>query len=393
MPAQACSSRQLSEYVAASVVLHCLDGWSYLANAVGALLDGEQWSAIHMAYYAELRAAMSFLASDGIGVFNFQHCWVDNQEKGVFFNGQGTHRFVWDAVERWAQEPVKSTRLLELFRVHGTTFTDWLKAAGYGAGGPIPGKLAHDWLLNWSIDLKEFTDDRDLRNEMSYRPQRLHHQQQRQAITVTLTNILELWRSCEPATSDRFSMLDIFLLRLALEDVYRTSTGWRPHGLRYIRHINRVFANLGFPTIGFLYDFLIKKDLSSQNFILSEARRPGMTPKHGIRPLSVISRALLLLRLASAAASDLLSYAAISSSEIAFWTDQLGLDIGLWDMGAAPASIVDLWSDIEAAIGAVSNWCDLHGAGASVLQARKSLGGDITQLKQFQRVGLWGIGL
>jgi hypothetical protein len=62
-------------------------------------------------------------------------------------------------------------------------------------------------------------------------------------------------------------------------------------------------------------------------------------------------------------------------------------------MGAAPASIVDLWSDIEAAIGAVSNWCDLHGAWASVLQARKSLGGDITQLKQFQRVGLWGIGL
>jgi hypothetical protein len=54
-----------------------------------------------------------------------------------------------------------------------------------------------------------------------------------------------------------------------------------------------------------------------------------MTPNHGIRPLSVISRALLLLRLASAAASDLLSYAAMTSSEIAFWTDQLGLDIGL----------------------------------------------------------------
>jgi hypothetical protein len=60
--------------------------------------------------------------------------------------------------------------------VRVTTFTDGLRAAGYGAGGAMPGKLARDWLLNWSIDLKEFTDDRDLRNEMSYRPQRLHNQ-------------------------------------------------------------------------------------------------------------------------------------------------------------------------------------------------------------------------
>lgn len=33
--------RQLGEYIAASVVLHCIDGWSYLANAVSAILDGE----------------------------------------------------------------------------------------------------------------------------------------------------------------------------------------------------------------------------------------------------------------------------------------------------------------------------------------------------------------
>ena len=54
------------EYVAASAPTHLIDGWSYLARAIDALLRGDAPAAVHLGYYAELRAAMSLLAGGGI---------------------------------------------------------------------------------------------------------------------------------------------------------------------------------------------------------------------------------------------------------------------------------------------------------------------------------------
>src|SRR6476661_7745516 len=54
---------QLAEYVAASAILHCSDGWGYLGRAMGAQLQGDIGTSRHLAYYAELRAAMSLLAA------------------------------------------------------------------------------------------------------------------------------------------------------------------------------------------------------------------------------------------------------------------------------------------------------------------------------------------
>src|ERR1700722_3788839 len=56
--ASSIKQRQLSQYIAASVILHCNDGWSYLGRSLGALLRGDPHRARHMAYSAELRAGM-----------------------------------------------------------------------------------------------------------------------------------------------------------------------------------------------------------------------------------------------------------------------------------------------------------------------------------------------
>ncbi len=63
----------LASYIAASSTIHCMDGWSYAARAVEAELSGDIDAARHLAYYAELRAAMSILAGAGVGVFHNQH--------------------------------------------------------------------------------------------------------------------------------------------------------------------------------------------------------------------------------------------------------------------------------------------------------------------------------
>lgn len=73
LPITAEHKRNLAQYIAASVALHSNDGWSYLGRSVACLLAGDTHRALHLAYYAELRAAMSLLASAGIGIFNNQH--------------------------------------------------------------------------------------------------------------------------------------------------------------------------------------------------------------------------------------------------------------------------------------------------------------------------------
>ena len=83
----------IAGYIAASVTLHCFDGWSFLTHATSCLLDGDVSAAVHMAYYAEIQAEMSLLASDGIGVFSGKHIWLDNSGHTHEFDGS-THDVV-----------------------------------------------------------------------------------------------------------------------------------------------------------------------------------------------------------------------------------------------------------------------------------------------------------
>ena len=44
---QCVNDAQIAEYIAASVTLHCFDGWSFLAHAVGCILEGDVGGAVH----------------------------------------------------------------------------------------------------------------------------------------------------------------------------------------------------------------------------------------------------------------------------------------------------------------------------------------------------------
>jgi hypothetical protein len=248
-------------------------------------------------------------------------------------------------------------------------------------------------LLKWSIDLEEFVDDRKLRNEVSYRPQRLRTFSRPAPLDTTLRNIIDLWHACEPTTTERFSTLDIHLLRAALQGVYRFRIGRAPRGSAFEHEIKKTFANLGLPANGTLYEFLAGNLAPDNHSIFIEAKKHGKNEQGILQPLSVIARAFLMLRLASAAVNDLLLNAAVSSTSISFWLNTLGADIGLWDNGAAPAQMVDLWSDIQPAIDSISQWCDLNLAPIYTLNARRDLPYDLWQFKHFERAGLWAIGL
>lgn len=380
---------QLSEYLAASVFLHCSDGWSFLSNAVNALLNGDMGTAVHLAYYAELRAVMSFLASEGIGVFDNNHFWFDNSGSCHLLKGPRTHDMVWLAVDSWARVPMSRNRLLDLFTIEGRTFVDWLTATPI-IGTMTVSALASEWLQAWSIDLKVIAKDQHLRNEVSYRPQGIVSLHQDVDFNDTLTRLVDYWKACEPSFAGMLGLLDLHLLRRALEQVYKARTGGSlPLSRGYASFIDNTLTNLAIPHNQHLRDFLLRRQSRTDHPLLAEARKKSKV----LRPLSVIARAILILRVASAAVANLIQQNSIDRHEMDFWWSGLGMSAGLWEPDAKPERMSDLWEDIDITIDSIDDWLESPAQAHNIFQTRQNLSLDLWKLTQFQRAGLWAIGL
>jgi hypothetical protein len=68
---------------------------------------------------------------------------------------------------------------------------------------------------------------------------------------------------------------------------------------------------------------------------------------------AIISRATLLLPLASGATAKLFRDAGINGQSIEFWWQRLGQGRGLWEGTKEVDDLVDLWADIEAMLASV----------------------------------------
>ena len=155
-PGKGLSHTHLSEYVAASAIIHCFDGWSYLGRALESEMYGNPDTARHLGYYAELRAAMSVLASEGIGVFRDRHILVTGSHKCDLLNGMGqTHDFVWNALEIWANSNAGTDAVFRSIHPGGLPLSEWL--GQFPAGHTF---VADEWLRQWGLDLSRLTDDR-----------------------------------------------------------------------------------------------------------------------------------------------------------------------------------------------------------------------------------------
>lgn len=374
----------LSDYIAASVTLHCIDGWGFLGRAIGAYIEGDFAGACHMAYYAELRAAKSFLASEGLGIFHQHHISIDGSGSCDYFSGP-THQKTWDALQSWADEPGNGTRLLSLFSVAGIDFKDWLDASSNGSTSIATTIIASAWLKEWSLDLNYFVADRDVRNSSSYSPQGIGGGIGTPSIDDTLRSITTLWESLEPSSTERFRELDYHLLKKALNRIYSLKVG----APGYKTFIKDVLGKLGQPGGKWLQDFLTKPTSSGDIFVFHHAQKQAST----IDPLPIICRALLLLRVASAATEKLLRDVSISVSEIEFWWSELGVRTGLWRPGEEPGDMTELWEDVFVFLDDTDIWLDKNTPGASLAEAKSSPALPLMRLQEMHRAGLWGIGL
>lgn len=383
--------RHLAQYIAASVALHANDGWSYLGRAVSCILAGDTHRALHLAYYAELRAAMSLLASAGIGVFDKQHYIISSTNSASKLRAQnGTHIMAWLALEEWSRRPASGVLFSSIVRPEGLTLDEWFQPQG-GASSLAP--QAKAWFMQWGMDLGLASKDREARNESSYRPD---------GVPTTwevgskegLEFVRDMWSALEPSSASSFEQIDRHILRLAVErhHVSITSRPASATDAAYVALVNGIVEaqSLAAATEGRLKKFLLRQSAPTDPQIFGfSAIKPGNPQSDAF---AVMARAVLLLRIGTGAAHQLLNRAGFDANLLGFWWQKLGAARGLWQPGAAPATLTDLWADVEESLRDVAG---IEASSPEVLESihaiSTELPASLNMLASHERVSLWGL--
>ena len=367
---------RLGEYIASSAPLHLADGWNYLSRAFDAASRGDRGSACHLSYYAELRAAMSILASQGIGIFNQRHIALDLSLQPTVLDG-ATHTVAWQSLLAWSQEVGRGSSILDAITVDSISVSDWLQSIG--AGPPAQQAAANDWLNAWSIDLNTYLDDRTRRNETSYRPTRIRTPAPRSVDPGQefLKPISDCWSELQPDIVGVTAALDLGLLRRALRLVI--SRGWCNFGT-----LRGALGSLRHERSTAILDAL-RTERPSAAAIFKSATIADFDGKP-VTP--ILARGLLMLRLASASTANLLTVASISKDDLEFWWSPMGYDLGLWDTTDDFATFPDLWTDVaEARDGAEDRITQMLNPGG--VKPVVNILSRYPPLTQFTRAPLW----
>jgi hypothetical protein len=389
-------SNDVGTYVAASSLSHLLDGWGYLSHAVNAFLNGNKGVAIHLAYYAELRAVMSLLASEGVGVFDNKHIGLKTENSYTIFNRRkrknetgpgralGTHVFAWEALEKWCRSDVKpSYDLLRIFRVKGHTFSDLLPGFHPQATQLVSSTIAKSWLKKWAFDVKKYINDRELRNFVSYRPQTISGFDDQLDFKSAIQNVYGLLHVLSPSASNPFDYLDKLLLKALFDELYK-----KPE--IYGRGTLESLIVDSFSHVGATFDATTQRILLSDRLISESHLIFSEASKLAVEPLPIISRASLLLRISTGCTSVLLKDARIAKTDLDFVWENYGFNNGFWESAKPVSEFYWLWSEIEGEYSDISSNLE-EIDDISSFSIRGQLEEDLNVLSQFNRAALWGL--
>lgn len=379
--------KSISEYVAVSAPAHVIDGWTLLARAIESLLRGSPATAVHLAYYAELRAACSLLATQGVGVLNNHHPVVQGQGSVAAVNG-GTHKVCWEALALCSSASRMRESVLSSINVGGASIWSWLSAFMGGGNAPAVGTR---WLTAWGLDLKRLSDDRAARNEASYRPEVF-----RPAPSVSTRDaarfVESLWRLFQPSTRGSFPSIDKCLLRRAVELAFYGIRGVAPVDdlPKFGAEVDAMLVQMPLSDVdrASLRRYLLRQDVAHDPTPLDLAEKSTASDDAELAT-HVVSRAALLLRLATAATSKVARIAAVDAAAMKFWTSKFGIARGIWADGREPMDVGDVWMDIEASLDESASW--LKRGQDTLRDLADSSPGAFARLGAFDVVALWGL--
>lgn len=382
------ASADVVDILALSAPTHCVDGWGYASRAMTALLAGDLHAARHLAYYAQLRGALSMLANLGIGIFNQVNFVVDSrgqirrldtvQSGRLPDKGMGTHVAVWKALEAWSNS-IQSRKFLVLTRLKGFSLDACLDQlwTGYSATAVVAPLIEA-----WGLDLARGSQDHIARNISSYEPQAFNPMPDQ--IGEVLEFLADMWTSLEPSGAGGFDNLDRFFLRQLFQQQHRIVT---QNQLYETGAIGTKFDDLPAPIRSMApRNFLLGKVSPTAPALLRRARARGQAPS----PMDMLSRAIILLRVASAFTHTNLASSGIvfASGELRPWLDQLAIDRGFWPPAAPASDPIELWDDLDQAVNSVQAINPLPADLCSwdAMPSRWPAG---LHLAQAERAGIW----
>jgi hypothetical protein len=363
----AVAALDMVEVIAVRGPLHAVDGWGYLGRALSALLSGQAHAARHLAYYAELRAAQSILASSGIGIFNRRNAVIDSVGAVHIMSERPTHEIAWLALTAWCGRSASLERLITPIQLAGASllvpFREFFPAQILSA--------ARELMFNWGFDLRLGAMDREQRNLSSYQPTVLTPLSTTPAQDADFLTMF--WGILRPNGVE----LERQLFRILLE------TEARSHGLEVLDYESRYERLMEGTKAVVSFDFLTRVDSSvDHDFIIHLANKSQPAP-----PYAMLCRAGLLLRLATGMAEENLRAAGVQPVvNLDAWWQDFGVVHGLWAPGAPPGSTADLWHDIDLAIEDVAAAPTGHRH-----EWLMALGGNAMQVCQAERAALWGL--
>ena len=363
----------MAAYVAASGPAHAIDGWSFLGRSVDACLRNDAYNAIHLAYYAELRAAMALLATEGVGILNSHHTRVSQTGRTSNYGNGATHSHIWPCLNYWASCRSSFLLLESVFQPAGRPLSHWF--GSLGASTPARA-VARQFLRMWGLDLRILADDHNLRNQVSYRPSEFYRPSLI-GIHDVLSVVCNLWECVEPSSNGRFLRLESGLLGRALR---AGSTGNLTAARLQLVGLSAMEANRWASVL---------LPANEPQILNLAAQISNFGPAQC--PLEVVARATLLLALATAAARRHIAAAGYTAQHLAFWWQRHGESRGLWSIGGAPADPIDAWADIKDRLDEVTTWRQQNPAIQSFYDWRRQ-GADAVELfGAFELVAIWGL--
>ncbi len=379
----------LGEYIAASAILHCSDGWAYLGRAIAAQLRGDINASRHFAYYAELRASISLLAAQGVGVFSGIHVLLEESDDVELFKQLPTHEFAWEALSKWTHIPASSKLFGEVIRPSDASLRDWLDPL---SGGPLWEATGRNYLRSWGLDVQRLGHDRAARNESSYQPRTFYGATVPPSARAAAFS-QDFWRLFEPDGGTNFGLVDRYLLRRTVRKMFEVRYEVSPDD--HPQEFRRFFA----PAVegaqasesrAQLTRFLASEAYPQEPALFTEAEKSSKIDSPEDH-LQVIARASLLLRVASGSARRLLEVAELSYSEYEWWGRQIGTTRALAaeddDALGSPAL---LWGDIDDAISLLDLKAERGDAGDYVAMNDRCAE-ELSALGGCERIALWGL--
>ncbi len=380
---------QLAESIAASTILHCADGWSYLGRAMAAQLRGDSSTSRHLAYYAELRAAASLLASQGIGMFAGPHVILKESNDVEIFRQYGTHQFAWLALAQWTDLSQSVDLLGSVIQPADAALADWLVPLG---GGGLWQETGREYLHTWGLDVERFGRDREARNDSSYQPRTAFGASPPSSRRAAEFGT-DLWRLFEPSGATSFGTIDRYLLRRIMKRLFEARTG---ESSDENPDSYRAFFGNSLDTLQTsespeqLTRFLSGESFPEEPPLFAEAEQDSNVTDSEDH-LQVTARAALLLRVASGAAQHLLGQVRLSYPDYEWWGRQLAA-------GRAIAAEADdslltpalLWDDMEGAINGLDEKI-AEGEGDSYVDLNARCAEELTLLGGCERIALWSL--